>query len=574
MRKKNNNDTHLRIVSVFLLLLSCIIIGKLFVLQVLEYKFYSALALNTHEIFEQLYPRRGSIYVQDSRSNKEYPVAINRPYFLVYAVPRDIPFDQITSTTNYLSKLFNYSEEEKKILFKNLSKSDDPYEPVAKKVDEDKINKIKFDKPKGVHYTSQEYRYYPEKDLLAHVVGFNGFDKDGNPVGRYGIEGAWEKELAGRSGFISAKKSALGGIIASAGRILKKAEDGVDLVLTIDRALQYQSCQALKNGYETYKAKSAALVMLDINTGAVLSMCSLPSFNTNEYSKVGGVGVYNNLAIFADYEPGSVFKPITMSIGLDLGLLNPDTVFTDPGVRVINNFKVYNALKKKYGTVTMTNVLEESINTGMIWVEEKIGTKRFGEYIEKFGFGKKTGIKLDTEVAGDISSLSKTAEIYGANASFGQGFTTTPLQLASAYIALANGGRLIKPYIIKEIRYPNGKVEKTETQILQTVISPRAQKLITGMLISVVEKGHSYMAKLENYYVAGKTGTAQIAGEGGYTDASNHTFVGYFPANNPRFVLLVKYEAPQRDWAESTAAPTFKKIAEFAVKYYGIKEER
>jgi len=305
-------------------------------------------------------------------------------------------------------------------------------------------------------------------------------------------------------------------------------------------------------------------------------MCSYPDFDSNSYNTVTNADAFNNTNIFTAYEPGSVFKPITMAIGLDLDLVAPDTIFHDPGVRLIDGYKVYNAQKTTYGTVSMTSVLENSINTGVIWVEEKIGDKRFREYVEKFGYGKKTGIRINNEVAGDISSLSKSAAIYGANASFGQGFMATPLQLAASYTALANDGKLMKPYIIDEVRYSNGKTEKTEPQVVDTIISSRAQKLITGMLISVVENGHGYTSVLtKDYYVAGKTGTAQIASaEGGYSEASNHTFIGYFPANDPQFVLLVKYEAPQRAWAESTAAPTFRQVADFAVKYYALKGDK
>ena len=359
-----------------------------------------------------------------------------------------------------------------------------------------------------------------------------------------------------------------------ADRTLKQAEDGVDLLLTVDRNLQYKACARLREGYEKHKAKSAALILMDPKTGAILSMCSFPDFDPNNYSASKDVGAYNNTAIFTPYEPGSVFKPIIMSVALDLGLVSPFVTFVDSGERIINGRKIHNALNKKYGLVTMTNVLESSINTGMIWVEEKIGQTRFKEYVEKFGFGKKTGIGLDTETAGDISSLSKSSEIYFAVGSFGQGFTATPLQLITAYAALANNGRMPKPYIIDEVRHPNGQIEKTEPQT-EVVISPNADKLITAMLISVVERGGSKVTKLDNYYVAGKTGTAQIASRGEYSaDETNHTFVGYFPASDPKLVLFVKYETPKADWAESTVAPVFKDVAKFSLDYYGIPGDK
>lgn len=575
MREKRESDNSLRVVSVFILLAASIIIIRLFVLQVLDYKYYSTLALNNHEIYKQLYPRRGSILLQDIRDkSKEYPVAVNRQYYLLYAVPRDIPAAQINSTTDFLSNILKFSPEEKVGLLTKLSKSGDPYEPVAKKISEEIKNQIESAELPGINATGQEFRYYPEGNLAANVLGFTGQNANGDLSGRYGIEGFWDKSLTGKSGFLSGERGALGSLIPLADRTLKQAEDGADLLLTIDRNLQYKACQRLREGYDKYKAKSGALILMDPKTGAILAMCSLPDFDPNNYSDVKDMSAYNNTAIFTPYEPGSVFKPIIMSVALDLGLVNPFTTYTDTGERIINGYKIHNALNKSYGLATMTNVLESSINTGMIWVEEKIGQKRFKDYVEKYGFGKKTGIGLNSEGEGDISSLSKSAEIYFANGSFGQGFTATPLQLAAAYAALANGGRMPKPYIVDEVRYANGKIEKTEPQT-EVVISANTDKLITAMLISVIEHGHSQTEKLNNYYLAGKTGTAQIARSGRYSaDDTNHTFIGYFPATDPKFVLLVKYETPQANWAESTAAPVFKDVAKFALDYYGVPGDK
>src|SRR3989344_2961501 len=575
MPVKKEADNPLRAASVLTLLMALVIMARLFVLQAVERKYYSALALDSHEIYEQLYPRRGSIFLQDTRvTAKEYPAAVNRQYYTLYAVPRDIPPDKISSTTDFLAGILNYTPEEKNILLAKLSKSGDPYEPLAKKISEDLKNQIQSANLPGINMAAQEFRYYPEGNLAANVLGFIGQDKNGDLSGRYGIEGVWETSLTGKSGFLAAERGALGSLIPLADRTLKHAEDGADLLLTIDRNLQYKACERLREGFEKYQAKSGALILMNPKTGAILSMCSLPDFDPNNYSNVKDVSVYNNTAIFTPYEPGSVFKPLIMSAALDLGLVNPFTTYTDPGERIINGRKIHNALNKIYGLVNMTNVLESSINTGMIWVGEKIGQNRFKEYVEKFGFGKKTGISLDTEAAGEISSLSKSAEIYNAVGSFGQGLTATPLQLITAYAALANGGRMPKPYIVDEVRRPNGQIEKTEPQT-EVVISPNADKLITAMLISVVERGGSKIAKLNDYYVAAKTGTAQIAKGGGYAaDETNHTFVGYFPASDPKLVLLVKYEIPQANWAEATAAPVFKDVATFALNYYGIPGDK
>lgn len=576
MLAKKEADNSLRFISILVLVGAAIIVARLFVLQVIDHKYYAALALNNHEIYQQLYPHRGSIFLQDTRNkNKEYPASVNRQYYSLYAVPRDIPIDQVPSTTNFLATVLNFSEEEKNNLFNKLSKKNDPYEPIAKKVSEENKDIINAARISGINTTGQEFRYYPEANLAANILGFTGQNEKGELSGRYGIEGFWDSVLAGKSGFLSGEKGAMGSIISVANRTLKQAENGADLLLTIDRNVQYKACQRLQAGFEQYEAKSASLILMNPKTGAIISMCSLPDFDPNKYSDVKDVSVYNNTTIFTPYEPGSVFKPIVMSMALDLGLVSPFTTFTDTGERIINRYKIHNALDKVYGQVTMTNVLENSINTGMIWVSEKIGKTRFKDYVEKFGFGKKTGIGLDTETAGDISSLSKTADIYTAVGSFGQGFSVTPLQIATAYAALANGGRMPKPYIVDEVRHDNGQVDKTEPKT-EVVISPSTDKLITAMLISVVEKTYSKVAGMANYYVAAKTGTAQIAAkDGGYEkDKTNHTFVGYFPATDPQFVLLVKYEEPKQNWAESTAAPVFKDVAKFVLDYYGVPGDK
>lgn len=576
MTSNKESDKPLRVVSVLVLLGAFVIVARLFTLQVFDHKFYAALAVSNHEIYKQLFPRRGSIFLQDTRaSGKEYPVAVNREYYSLYAVPRDVPSDQVGATADFISKLLGYSEAEKTNLVAKLSKKNDPYEPIAKKISDEFKDKIDAQKFVGIYTTGQEFRYYPEASLAANVLGFTSQNEKGQLIGRYGIEGFLDSRLTGHSGFLAGEKGALGSIIPMADRTVKQAEDGADVLLTIDRNLQYKACERLRQGLDQYQAKSASLILMDPKTGAILAMCSLPDFNPNDLSGVKDVSIFNNTTIFTSYEPGSVFKPIIMATALDLGLVSPFTTYVDTGERTFKGSKpIHNALNKVYGLATMTNVLENSINTGMIFVAEKIGREKFQEYVEKFGFGKKTGVNLDTEVAGDIDSLNKKSPIYIANGSFGQGLTATPLQIATAYAAMANGGNMPTPYIVDEIRHPSGQIDKTEPEA-KLVISPNTAKLITAMLISVVEKTYYKVVGLKNYYIAGKTGTAQIAAKGGYdADRTNHTFVGFFPATDPKFVLLVKYEEPQRNWAESTAAPVFKDVAQFVLDYRGIAGDR
>lgn len=576
MIKKTEQSGSIKAVAIACLLLAIIIIGRLFYLQVLQHNYYATFALSTHEIYKQIHPRRGNIYFSDARNNQEYLAASNRQYYTLYAIPNKIPKEIVASTTEKITTLLNISDPiEKQNILKKLNKDNDPYEVLAKKISDEKKEIIEKENIIGLGFTPTEFRYYPENNLAAGVLGFCRLDDTGNDlIGNYGVEGYWNKILAGKKGFFFGEKGAQGGWITTGGLTKVDAQDGADIVLTIDRTLQFKACETLKKEMENNKAKNAALVMMNPNTGAILAMCSLPDYNPNNFSEVKDPEQYNNSAVFMPYEPGSDFKPITMAMALNQNIVSPNTAFTDPCSRKIDGFEIKNSSEKCFGTQTMTQVLENSINTGMIFVVEKLGRQKFHDYVEKFGFGEKTGIELNTEMPGDTSSLDKKGAIYSAVGSFGQGISATPLQLTTAYSALANKGNMAKPYIIQEIRYSNGKVEKTVPKISTGIISERASKLITGMLISVIEN-HYKSARIPGYYVAGKTGTAQIAESGGYSETrTNHTFAGFAPANNPRIVMVVKFGEPQRLWAEQTAMPVFKEVMKFALDYYAAPKDK
>ncbi|PIR03232.1 MAG: stage V sporulation protein D, partial [Candidatus Magasanikbacteria bacterium CG11_big_fil_rev_8_21_14_0_20_43_7] len=348
---------------------------------------------------------------------------------------------------------------------------------------------------------------------------------------------------------------------------------------TIDRTLQYKACERLRQGFYEYGATSASLLILDPKTGAIRAMCSLPDFDPNTYNVVEDTRVYNNTTIFTPYEPGSIFKPLTMIAAMNEEKLTPDTYFYDTGSVDAHCTKpIQNALNKVYKDQTMTGVLENSINTGMVHVVNLLGKHAFLAYLEAYGFGLKTGIPLDSEVTGTIETLreKKTDQVdcYTSTASFGQGITVTPLQMLTAFGAIANEGRIMKPYIVEEIRAADGKIIRTVPEVTKQVVSAQSATLLSAMLVRVIGTGQAKIAAVPGYYVAGKTGTAQIAGPGGYTSDTNHSFVGFAPVDNPAFVMIVKYEKPQRRFADSTAAPVFRDIATFILDYYQIAPER
>lgn len=577
---RNKPDSRLRLLLVVFFLLAMLISARLALLMLFQHDFYVALATGSHEFYSQLYPKRGTIFAQDTRTKEEYPLAMNRDRFLVYADTRAIKDDKTAEeAAQKLAEIFQYDEAKKMSLYFQLNKRSDPYEPIEKKVDEVLMEKIKDLNLAGIAFERQPFRYYPEGNLAGSVVGFVGKDENDNDVGRYGIEGYWQKELAGKGGFLSGAKAAAGVLVPLADWSYAKAEDGADILLTIDRALQFKACDTLKRAKEEYGAVSAALVLIDPQTGAIRALCSAPDFDPNNYGEVKSASNYNNTAIFTPYEPGSVFKPIAVAAALNEGIITPETTFIDIGERAgFCSKPIKNAAGKIYGLQTMNGVLENSINTGMVFVAEKLGKQKFVDYINNFGFGVKEGIELDTEIAGNISTLYEKKgdkiDCYAATASFGQGITATPLQLAAAYGAIANGGKLLKPFIVEEVRYPDGRIERTKPKEIRTVLDSRATMLLRGMLVNVVDKGHAKAAGVEGYYVGGKTGTAQIPAPGGYSEETNQTFAGFAPVDDPKFIMVVKFEKPQRAWAENTAVPVFGEIAKFALQYYQVPPAR
>ena len=360
-------------------------------------------------------------------------------------------------------------------------------------------------------------------------------------------------------GFLFSELDAAGNWISIGARNFHDAQDGADVVLTIDRTIQHVACTKIQEAVERYEADSGSVVILDAKTGAIRAMCGAPSFDPNVYNEVESISVYNNQTIFGAYEPGSIFKPLVMAAGLDVGSVTPSSVYEDTGEVKIDRFTIRNSDLKAHGIQTMTEVLEKSLNTGMIYVMHQMGGDVLARYVHDFGFGEATGVRLDTEVAGDISAVDRGYEIYSATSSYGQGLTVTPLQM------------------VQEIRHANGKVEKTEPTELRRVLSAKTAQMVTAMLVSTVENGHAGSAGASGYYIAGKTGTAQVANDQGtyQSDATIASFAGYGPARDPRFVMLVRIDHPRTSpWAASTAAPVFGEIADFLLQYLQIPPER
>jgi len=554
------------ILALVIFFLALLIVLRLFSLQVIQHDFYLALATQKHEVYKDLFPQRGSIYVREK--GELYPLVASRDYYLVYAEPSKI--EDAGAVIDAITPVLGLEKAEWQELLGRLNKKADPYEPIKHKATKQQADQIKEKNLAGIGFTPEPYRFYPETGIGGHIFGFVG-NKDDKIAGQYGLEGYFNKELAGRPGLIKSFKDALGSLITIGSRSIKKAENGSDLVLTIDRQVQFTACLKLKEYTEKFQAEGGTVIIMR-PTGAILAMCSLPDFDPEKYNEAAEINYLNNPAIFTAFEPGSVFKAFTMAAGLDTGQVSPETTYFDKGERKVEPYTLKNSDNKAHGTTTMSQVLEKSLNLGAIFVEQTVGKEIFKKYLSDFGFGKKSGIELDTEMPGDLSSLNKRGDIFGMTASYGQGITVTPLQLASAFAAIANQGKLVKPYIVSEIIKPGGEKEIFQPREVRQVMSPKTAAILTGMLISVVENGYGKLAKVKGYYLGGKTGTAEVASPGGgYGEKTIHTFIGFGPVSKPEFVMLTKLDNPKGPrFAESSSVPLFGELAQYLLNYYQV----
>lgn len=558
--------TRLRWLVAVYVLLTGSVVARLFFLQVVNFKYYAAEAAGVRHVSLEIPAPRGEI-----RLASGLPIAVNQERYLVIVDPSLVKEPVVAA-----DRLAEILLEDKKLLAEKLGRLHDRYEVLAHGATLQQKERIEAEKIAGIFFHEEPTRRYPEKELFAHLTGFVGFTDD-KASGRYGLEEFFDEELRGTAGTISGERDLQGQLIPTSDPVIGKGEDGTTLILTIDRSVQFFACQALKRYVEKFSATGGTVIIQESATGRIIALCNEPTFDPNQYQKADG-SYFINPSISFQYEPGSVFKPFTMAAGLDLGKVTPQSTFEDTGEVRFGKSVIRNSDLKAHGLQTMTQLLEESLNTGAVYVQRLVGKETFARYVRAFGFGEPTGITLPAEEDGDVTSLNKPGEIYAATASFGQGIAVTPLQLVTAYSALANGGQLMQPQLVAEKKLASGVTVPSVPQVVRQVLKPETSQTIIPMLVSVVDKGHGKRAGVKGYYVAGKTGTAQIplAQGGGYeTEAHIGNFVGFLPADHPRFTMMTKIDRPQGvKFAESSAAPLFGEIAKFLVNYYKIPPTR
>lgn len=570
--KKDIFKNRSSLATAFLLIVFLIMAIRLFQLQVIDGSAARKLADSQHSIYKKLYPSRGEIKIFDFLSGQSEAVATNVKKYLVYAVPKEIS-DQKKTSEN-LAKILGMDILE---ISEKLGRAEKKYVPIKKQLSEEEQKLIKEAKFPGIYLDAEETRWYPQGRFLSQILGYVGFGKANKKIGLYGIEKEFEAELAGSEGELVQEKDAGGAWISGSKREYAPPKDGVNLILTIDKTLQFKAESIIKETVEKNGADSGSLIVAEPKTGRILAMANFPDFDPNEYSKEKDLKVFSNLSTIGNYEPGSIFKPLTMAMAINEGKVGPDTTYTDSGQVVIDNYTIKNSDKKSNGVQTMTQVLEKSLNTGVIFAKEQIGNKIFFDYIKRFGFGQATGIELP-ESKGNLDNLKANILVNFHTAAYGQGISVTPIQMIQAFTAIANGGKMMRPRIILSKVFSDGKTEEVKPEVAGEIVSEKTANTISAMMVSVVENGHGKKASVPGYYIAGKTGTAQVARKDGkgYEENNNiGSFVGFGPVENPKFLMLVRVNHPTSvNWAESTAAPAFGKMAQFILNYYQVQPTR
>lgn len=556
------------ILSVF----GLIIVSRLFFLQVVSRSYYQTLAERQHISSKDASVRRGNIYFRE-KDGGLFSVATVKSGYLVYVDPRKIKDAELV----YEALLKFFPEIDREDFLNRASKKNDPFEIVARRASSELAQSVLELELAGVGVSPEEWRFYPAKELASSVVGFAGY-KDDEIVGRYGIEYSQEDLLKGSENYLQGRRTLAGTFLDWGKKIFPGVKSSGSVVLTIEPQAQFFLEKVLDDAYKKWKVQRAGAIVMDPATGRILAMAVRPAFDPNHYGEVESLGVFINPITEHIYELGSVFKPLTMAAGIDLGKISSKTTYFDQGFLVIDGKRIENYDGKGRGTADMQRVLSESLNTGAVFVMRQIGSAALKDYFGRFGFGGKTGIELPGEVSGSLANFESGREIESATAAFGQGIAVTPIEFLRAISVLANGGKLVRPFIVDSILFDGAPDEKTEPQIIDGIIKPETAEEITRMLVKVVDEALvGGVLKNAHYSIAAKTGTAQMPNESGrgYSNDYLHAFFGYGPAYSARFAIVMFLVRPQgARYASETLSVPFIETMKFLLNYYNVPPDR
>ncbi|MBI2190046.1 MAG: penicillin-binding protein 2 [Candidatus Levybacteria bacterium] len=544
--------------TLFLLIFSFfLVIARLFYWQIVKAEELFSLGQSQYGGLIKILPQRGEIKTSDG-----FSIAANKLTYLVFANPKEIK-DKVKTISILSSNL----EIDTATVSAALS-LDRFWVPIKSKVDQATKDRLDALNLRGVGFQQESTRFYPEASMAAHLIGFVG----GDNKGYFGVEGYYDRQLKGKVGIAVQTKDVFGRPILTRANEKSKEVNGRNLILNIDRAIQFILENRLKEGIERYEAFGGMAALMDPRTGRILAMVSFPSFDPGSFQEYPQ-DYYKNPFVSNMFEPGSTFKPLIMASALDSKTVKPDTKCPIcAGPITIGDYQIRTWNNKYNKDTNMIEVIKNSDNTGMVFVGKSLGLSKMLSYLKKFGIGELTGIDLQGEVPPNLKSEELWYPIDLATASFGQGISVTPIELLAAFSSIANNGMRMEPHVVGKIETTEGETIAIKPKVLDKPISQQTAKVMTEMLVYAVEKGEAKWAKPKGYRIAGKTGTAQIPVAGHYDPNKTITsFIGFAPANDPKFSMLVVVDRPTTSiYGSETAAPIFFEIAKDLLTYYNI----
>ncbi len=535
-----------------------IALARAFYLQVLS-PVESMVSVRTEKIQAQ----RGKIY-----DKKGYLLATNRKKFILY-----LDKNKTSKPEAFVKDLSEILELDEATISARISRYK-VWVPISRNVSLEKRKKLeeRLDE-KALVFEERFERFYPESSLSAYLTGFVGKDKNGYPKGYFGLEGFYDNILKGLEGIFKTERGGRGIPLLFGTQEIIEPEDGADLYLGIEKGIQQIVKKRLKDAVERYGASMGCVLVAKVESMQILSLSCLPDYDPNSYWEASPEA-YVNPAISAVFEPGSIFKPLIVAAALQEGKIKPgDKVLEDAPVRIADS--VIRTWDNKYeGEISITRVLQRSSNVGMVRIGERLGKENIFKYLKSYGFYEKTGIDLQGEAKAVIKPERDWYPVDFATVTFGQGIAITPIQMLTAFAAVVNDGRLMKPYVVEKI-VQSDKEQKIEPMEKRKILSDKTSRIIRQMLIKVVEGGEVKWDIPAGYTFGGKTGTAQIAVEGKYDPEKTFaSFIGFFPAENPKIIAMTMLKEPTASpWGSETAAPLFFQIARDIIIYYNITAE-
>ena len=564
-----NKGIHKRIKIVLLIVLFifAIIIAKVFYIEVIDYKKLNSLASGLWSRNLPIEADRGNIYTVDGEA-----IASNLTTTSLVFIP-----NQIKNKDLVAEKISEILDVPKGKIEEHLYKKSmmERVHPEGRRLSyeiADKIENLHFD---GVYLLKESKRYYPHNEMLSHVLGYVGIDNQGLS----GLELEYNDILTGEYGSIQYFSDAKGNNLER-NSVYVEPEDGLDIYLTVNYGIQSSIERELDNVVLRYNPDGAWAIAMDPNTGEILGMSSRPNFNPNNYKNYDTETINRNMAIWASYEPGSTFKILTLSAAVNEGKVDliKDT-FYDGGSVNVGGARIKCWKHGGHGSQTFLEVVQNSCNPGFVELGNRLGKETLFDYINKFGYGKKTGIDLNGEATGILFSLDKVGPVELATTAFGQGVSVTALQQVVAVSAAINGGTLYKPYIVKRVAYhENGQIikEVKPTIVRDNIVTKDTSEKVRMTLESVVSLGTGRNAYIDGYRVGGKTGTAQKVNNGIYMQGNYIvSFIGFLPANDPKIVVYLAIDNPKgvTQYGGTVSAPIVKNIMEDAITSLNIEKQ-